>query len=581
MHEQPERTKTLIDLLAVLCLVAMTVLLVHGQLVMSPTVDEPLHIIRGVAWWTTDSTQLSFAHPPLANLIQGLPVVLTQNVMDLTTLAGWSTANHSDMAKEMGTHHYPMLLTWIRTGRLASGALALGLASYVYFWCRRRFDPVIALMALVFTALNPTVLAHGQVVTTDLPVSLAYMLAVGTFIDYLLPLTDKGRRWNLAWFALGISAAITTKFTGMVLVPFFAGIGIIAAAAGLGRFRDVALRRRLTLVILHLALVSATCLFALNAVYRFEGVGLTVGEILERPEPIVYITRSVGYNLLDQMPIANLPDWLPLPVPYTWLFGVFMVAAQGTSGHGSWFLGQITDKGHWAYFPLLLLIKTPPVVLAGLCLLPALAFFRRAGWLDMLLALAAATLLGLLMRSQLNIGVRHALPVVPLLSILSARCYCEMVRLTRVPDSRWSPPMIAVTAALMLTVPAAAVYNAGHHLSWFSVGPDLGYQVSIVGEDWGQDVSALAELVHEEDLQPLYFARYGASGLGELRIRGIHARQHRCKTNPDRLRGWLAVHRSQFVRYKDCFRLGERKPHYIVEHHIYVFKVGPQAKPKR
>ena len=43
---------------------------------MSPTYDEPLHIVSGMAYWQMQDTRLFPEHPPLAKIIAAAPVVL-------------------------------------------------------------------------------------------------------------------------------------------------------------------------------------------------------------------------------------------------------------------------------------------------------------------------------------------------------------------------------------------------------------------------------------------------------------------------------------------------------------------------
>ena len=47
------------DALAALMLIAMVGLLWWRADEIGPTVDEPFHLVRGLAWWWADSTRLS------------------------------------------------------------------------------------------------------------------------------------------------------------------------------------------------------------------------------------------------------------------------------------------------------------------------------------------------------------------------------------------------------------------------------------------------------------------------------------------------------------------------------------------
>ena len=67
---------------------------------------------------------------------------------------------------------------------------------------------------------------------------------------------------------------------------------------------------------------------AINAAYRFQHTGLTVDEILERPEPRYWISSPYKGELLEEMtPLSKLPGSLPIPLPYTEIFGLGCIRA--------------------------------------------------------------------------------------------------------------------------------------------------------------------------------------------------------------------------------------------------------------
>ena len=77
---------------AVLLLALLFTLLWTSERSRSPTIDEPLHLIRGLAVWSAGDTRLSFAHPPLANALAALPALGDPDV-DVEELGGWERAN--------------------------------------------------------------------------------------------------------------------------------------------------------------------------------------------------------------------------------------------------------------------------------------------------------------------------------------------------------------------------------------------------------------------------------------------------------------------------------------------------------
>ncbi|MBK9054215.1 MAG: phospholipid carrier-dependent glycosyltransferase [Chloroflexi bacterium] len=66
-------------------------------------------------------------------------------------------------------------------GRLATIWLTLLLGALVYRWGRQLHSPTAGLMALALLVLDPNILAHGQLVTSDLPLTLFMVMAVYGF----------------------------------------------------------------------------------------------------------------------------------------------------------------------------------------------------------------------------------------------------------------------------------------------------------------------------------------------------------------------------------------------------------------
>lgn len=561
----------------VVCVLAMTLAFLWvGRRELAPTIDEPFHAVRGVALWWTGSARLSYAHPPLANALMALPSLLTTPPYDLTTVPGWRSGNHWKMVYWLAKTDYEPLRTWIYLGRSMGTPVMLALCLVVYRWTRRRAGPLAAMLALIFCAFNPSLLAHGQLLTTDLPIVLAYTFAVLTFADYLVPLQNDPQhpRRPLAWFAGAMAAALCTKFTALVLVPVFGGMGLVTAAMGWGRFAGSPVRARLREVFRDMAVVAGFCLLAVNALYGFNNTLLTPDQILSLHEPQNYLTKAADQMFLETHSVLpSLPRWARVPVPYTYLYGVHMVLVQ-TEGQLSWFMGE-TTHGDWRYFPVMLLIKTPwPVWLATL-LVPVALWRRRGLEAGQWVVLVAATALMLvLLRSNLHLGVRHALPIVPLISVLAATGTAAVLESA---PPRLGRGVVAAVGAWMAWVAAA---NAGFYLPWFNTGSQRGHAISVVGEDWGQDTLRLAKAWQEDHYDPLYLWEYGHTESPELRRLGIPVRETDCgMARPER--GWIAAHRVHLARKPTCLPWLRGQPDRVVADHLYLYDLERLARQER
>jgi hypothetical protein len=230
-----------------------------------------------------------------------------------------------------------------------------------------------------------------------------------------------GARRNGIFAALALSAALITKFTGLMLVPFAILLVIGVAAMRVGRYRGLPLRKSLSAAVVLLVLFGVCGAFSINAIYRFEQTGLSVTKILEQSEPMLGGSRKSGGRLLEKKTLlASLPGWLPVPLPYTYLYGLAFVGEHNEGGHSSWFLGESSRRGNPLYFPVMILIKTPIALLAALACALVVALRKRARVelpTFILLAYAGCYLL-IAMRASLNIGIRHVLPILPILAII-------------------------------------------------------------------------------------------------------------------------------------------------------------------
>jgi hypothetical protein len=160
---------------------------------------------------------------------------------------------------------------------------------------------------------------------------------------------------------------MVTKHTGLLLVPLASLAVIVVAAFRAGRYQHWSVTRALAAAALYLALSGLAALFVINAAYRFERSGATASQMLAWPEPGPNKPRGYGGAVLETSSVLpKLPGWMPIPLPYTYVFGLSVLRAHNSDGHPTTFFGQLTAHGHPAYFPIMLLIKTPLVLLAAL-----------------------------------------------------------------------------------------------------------------------------------------------------------------------------------------------------------------------
>jgi hypothetical protein len=167
-------------------------------------------------------------------------------------------------------------------------------------------------------------------------------------------------------------------------------------------------------------------------------------------------------------------------------------------------------------------VKTPAAVLIllALCLGTGLAAFAQAGtrrwrlravpfeWIVLLLP--PLVYFAFSMRSHVNIGIRHLLPVYPFLFVALA---AALVR------TSWRRRALAVMV-LVLAVESAAIYP--HYLAFFNGfagGPDNGPRYLVDSNlDWGQDLYNLKKYVVTHDAKHLCVSYFGRASMAYYKL---------------------------------------------------------------
>lgn len=604
-----ERYRHLIACVLLLCCGALLWTSERGR---SLTADEPLHLIRGHAWWWTHDTKLSYAHPPLPNVITSLPAAArgserwglgatpdgqprtrpergsepdATRAEALASMRAWAAAEPLDVSTAYFRHDFRLARDELTAARRVMMLWTLALGLFVYVWVERRWGYRAALVSLSLFALHPTLLAHGRLVTTDLPAAATVMFSLAALIGWI----EKPGWTRAALFGLATTAMVLSKHSGLAYVVVMSLMLLGAAALGRGGFAALpgSRLRHVAITGAQLAVVALAMILAIDAIYMFDRVGLSVAEILAEPEPHNWISKKHDYELLEHSPLAKLPRGLPLPFPYTWLVGLATVSEQNAMGHGRWFFGPRASGGHPLYFPVMLLAKSPTGLLVllgvGLGLFVARVRARRdlsvatlptwvlLGFGGFVLASACA--------SNINIGVRHVLPLVPIMIVLAGRSAALLLeRAAELPA--WlarGQRATAVVGGCVLGCVIGAAWTFPTWLGDFNLlvgGPRGGHRISVIGEDWGQDLADLADTAHERGWSSLAYHTSFPLRREELESHGIEVHKFSCDEPPPGPEPEpVVVHLSDWERRRNCFAwLRDRRPAHVINHHLLVFE---------
>ena len=410
---------------------------------------------------------------------------------------------------------------------------------------------ITAIAATFLYCLDPNFLGHGPLVKNDVPLAL---IACGLFFA----VWRAGRKLtilNAAAVALCCAAAVSTKFSGLLLGPIVALLLLLRAMIKhpWPTFWRILHRRAEKLV---LAAVLLLVCFGVS----YIGIWFSYGfRFLPTADPSIRLDlqRMTVYAAMTEMTAEyghtptpeEAEKWKPsLPtqallildrmkfLPQAWLAGL-LYTYQSALLRPTFLLNDYSLSGWWYYFPVAILTKTPTATLlaavaalgwGGFVLAGALrrrggwrgagrvsglgvrvpgesrdddakveiGDRNRRGWTIACLLLPPAFFLVSAMRSNLNLGLRHILPIYPFLYLAIALALAAVLQRFRQRTGagsivRWS---IAALAAL-LALESFRAYP--HYIAFFNTpsgGSRGGLKIlSDSNLDWGQDLKLLAQ----------------------------------------------------------------------------------------
>jgi hypothetical protein len=478
----------------------------------SATYDEPAHLSAAWTHLALHDYRLSPDHPPLVKSLAAVPLLFLDVRMDEAD-ESWEEHAIWRFARRWlyQWNDADRLLFW---GRLPIVALAASLAVAVFLWTRARLGRAAAFVAFFLAVLSPDLLAHGQLVTTDLGAAAFVFLAVAAF-DAALERTTP-LRVLLAGAALG--AALATKFSALGLLPILLAV----AAARVLDPRPLVLRvrgerlvegrtARATALLALLAALAPVAVLVIWAAYGFRGSfgadpGLAASfpwDGLRESDPLVHGAVHAARSL-------SL-----LPEPY--LFG-FLRFFEHSEARRAFLLGQLSDTGFPHFFLVSFAVKTP----LPLLLLFALAVLGRgrdalrpgalaAAWLPLVVYAALTQTRGL------NIGHRHLLPLYPFLFVVAGAAGAWLPR-------RLGRPGAVLLAALLGWYAWGTLRVHPHALAYFNEtvgGPANGWRVLVDSSlDWGQDLSRVEPWMRANGIERYKLSYFGSASPAHHGITG-------------------------------------------------------------
>ena len=444
----------------------------------SITVDEILMIPSAYYHLTSANFQLVNEHPPLAKLVAGVPLLFVQpeeaRPDQMNAPAGSPDAKwaYYDSFWENNRDRFEPLSFWPRTGMIA---LTLALGIVIFWFARELFGDRVAVIATALFTLEPTVLAHGRVVQTDVPAAFGYLLFFIALYQY-----HRRHSWRrAAWLGTAAAVAILGKYSmllvGLVLAPYFAALMWSVSRSEMRR------------VLVHAAIAFVAILFVVNAAYFFIHPSVS-------PTDVQWINESFTLHPRAMENVTRMLSWV---LPKDLVLGILFQFVHNSAGHYAGMLGMYSQTGWWYYFPIAFALKTTlPFFILSLAAVGWASYeiLRRKDWRFAWLVVPFVVYTIFVLFSHIDIGVRYYLPAYPFLFIVSAALLNRLMSASR---ARYVGMVIAL--ALLGWICIEAVRAFPDHMSYMnqlaSRAPHWWY-LSDSNVEWGDDLRATAAYLH-------------------------------------------------------------------------------------
>jgi len=504
--------------LALLLLLGQFVLQIFLARFNSQTTDEAVHLSAGYTYLARRDFRYNPEHPILIKALCAVPLLfmdikqpsneqkLWDDSKDFFFDSWFQNRTYGEKLLYSSGNNAEKILLW---GRLPVVFLTLILGLSILYFVRKFYSSAGALVAVALYSLNPVVNAHGHLITTDIAIALGFFLSTIAALYFF----KKRNFRNFIFLALALTFSALVKYTAIILVPVIIVLFVYSYIAGfIARGERIKTFLLIVLVfVLTWALVFASYGFKTDQIPRVSSISDVWAE---RNYPQKQVEVTTNRKTFDKI----LHFAAPALLPRDYFKGLFMVLTHAGGGHDSFLLGKVSNVGWWYYFPVVFVAKNPipALILIGLGIwaIAKIKDDRKEG----LFILTSALIYFLFaMSSKANLGIRHILPVFPLLFLVSA----SLVRLK-------SKILRIIIILLISWLVFESISAFPYYLSYFNQffgGKQNGYRVASDSNlDWGRDLKEIAKYLQDNSLGKVY-VDYDWNGASSLKYYGITAKE--------------------------------------------------------
>ncbi len=517
---------------AIIAILALALML-YSSKKESAIMDELAHIPAGYSYMKLADARLNPEHPPLLKDLSAIPLLFMdlnfpKDSPDFQEFVNGQWTVGSKFLYESG-NDADKIIFW---ARFLPIILTLLLGLFIFKWAKELLGAKWGFLVFFLFILNPTVLAHGHYVATDIAATLGFALGIYYFIKFL----KEPSRKNVIFAGIAFGLAQLLKFSTVLLIPYYI---IILAVFLLKKYwpvrqkkyaveseKNFSLANYITgfifIFIVGLAVIYVPYLHHVQNYPAEKQTSDTVfilnsfagGPDSEMKTCSSWVGLQRQIRCLAEINILMTRNEILRPFAQ-YLSGVLMVVQRASRGSIAYFLGEVSSAGWWYYFPVVFLLKEPIpsliLILLAIILCAARLFKKASSIVETrdkkqetrnkrqetrdrehetnygkkfeLSALLFFVIFywAYSIKSPLNIGLRHILPTIPFIYILAISQIKNWFQPLAVSANGFLMKLFAIIkqdaslilkpsliAILMLWFLLEALFTSPHFLSYFN-----------------------------------------------------------------------------------------------------------------
>jgi hypothetical protein len=392
-------------------------------------------------------------------------------------------------------------------------------------WGKEIAGTLGGLFVLTLYAFDPNILGHNHYVTTDIGIATFLTMMFYYFLKFV-----KNPTWkNVAIGGFFLGLVSLAKFSSLMAFPILGLVLLVYPLVKKISHDDNEVKEKFLRTKLFFSyLVKGVAAFAISMVVIWI---LYFANTYNMPQEIIARQINFSFPLNDPNPLSmttnkalSALNSAPILKPFAeYLLGVTMVFKRVAGGNGAYFLNNVSSKASTIYFPLVFLIKETLPFLAliifsllytGGQVLQTLKEsleeknlgknfkrFLQIGLMQYALFGFIVLYSYLSITGNLNIGLRHLFPIMPLAYLLVTKKVFDFLRHKHIVTKRQLQILLSILLAWIVIIPILNYPNYVSYFNEFIGGSKNGYKyVTDSNVDWGQDLKRL-EIFLEQNPQ--------------------------------------------------------------------------------